>query len=53
MRDAREDLASLGVDAVGMIRSSFLVDEDCRIAKAWYRVKPEDTVPQALRDLST
>ena len=102
MRDAREDLESLGVDAVGispdppeaqaafdrkfglgfrllsdldhsvseaygvwgerivygrktvgMIRSSFLVDEDGRIAKAWYRVKPEDTVPKALRALST
>lgn len=32
----------------GIIRSSFLVDEDGRIERAWYGVKPEDTVPNAL-----
>jgi peroxiredoxin Q/BCP len=31
----------------GIIRSSFLVDGDGKIANAWYRVKPEDTVPLA------
>jgi thioredoxin-dependent peroxiredoxin len=35
----------------GIIRSSFLVDEHGRIERAWYRVKPEDTVPNALTAL--
>jgi peroxiredoxin Q/BCP len=38
---------------VGIIRSSFLVDEDGRIERAWYGVKPEDTVPNALEALRT
>jgi thioredoxin-dependent peroxiredoxin len=33
--------------SVGIIRSSFLVEGDGRIVKAWYRVKPEATVPLA------
>jgi len=37
----------------GIIRSSFLVDEDGRIERAWYSVKPEDTVPKALEALRT
>jgi peroxiredoxin Q/BCP len=36
---------------MGIIRSSFLVDEDGRIEHAWYRVAPEDTVPNALEAL--
>ena len=32
----------------GIVRSSFLVGPDGRIERAWYRVKPEETVPQAL-----
>ncbi len=32
----------------GIIRSSFLIDGDGRIERAWYRVRPEDTVPNAL-----
>jgi thioredoxin-dependent peroxiredoxin len=32
----------------GIVRSSFLVGPDGRIERAWYRVKPEDTVPAAL-----
>jgi peroxiredoxin Q/BCP len=35
----------------GIIRSSFLVDEDGRVERAWYGVKPEDTVPNALAEL--
>lgn len=31
----------------GIIRSSFLIDEDGRILQATYGVKPEDTVPKA------
>ena len=37
---------------VGIIRSSFLVDEEGRIEQAWYGVTPQDTVPNALAALS-
>ncbi|HEX2424511.1 MAG TPA: thioredoxin-dependent thiol peroxidase [Actinomycetota bacterium] len=37
-----------GKTSMGIIRSSFLVGPDGRIERAWYRVKPEDTVPKAL-----
>lgn len=37
-----------GKTSVGIIRSSFLVDESGTIVEAWYSVKPEDTVPKAL-----
>jgi peroxiredoxin Q/BCP len=36
---------------VGIIRSSFLVDEEGRIERAWYGVTPKDTVPNALEAL--
>jgi thioredoxin-dependent peroxiredoxin len=35
----------------GIIRSSFLIDETGRIAGAWYKVSPGDTVPEALAAL--
>lgn len=31
----------------GIIRSSFLIDESGRVTAAWYKVKPQDTVPNA------
>ena len=37
---------------IGIIRSSFLVDEEGRIERAWYGVTPRDTVPNALAALS-
>ena len=37
-----------GKVSMGIIRSSFLIDEEGRIEKAWYSVAPLDTVPQAL-----
>jgi peroxiredoxin Q/BCP len=40
-----------GRTSVGIIRSSFLVDEDGRIDRAWYAVKPEATVPSVLAAL--
>ena len=33
----------------GIVRSSFLVDEKGKIAQAWYKVSPEETVPLALK----
>jgi peroxiredoxin Q/BCP len=32
----------------GIIRSSFLIDEEGKILESWYKVKPLDTVPAAL-----
>ena len=32
----------------GIIRSSFLIDEKSKVIQAWYKVKPEDTVPLAI-----
>jgi peroxiredoxin Q/BCP len=37
---------------IGIIRSSFLVDEEGRIERAWYGVTPQDTVPNAIAALS-
>ena len=42
-----------GRTSVGMIRSSFLIDEKGRIAEAWYKVSPKDTVPRALKALGS
>jgi len=36
----------------GIIRSSFLIDEDGKILQASYKVKPEDTVPNAREALT-
>jgi thioredoxin-dependent peroxiredoxin len=36
-----------GKKVEGIIRSSFLIDADGKIIQAWYKIKPEDTVPKA------
>lgn len=41
-----------GKTYMGITRSSFLVDEDGDIEQAWYRVKPENTVPKAQEALA-
>lgn len=43
-----EEKTSFGKTSMGIIRSSFLVDEKGKIIKAWYKVSPNDTVPNAL-----
>jgi thioredoxin-dependent peroxiredoxin len=43
---------SFGRTSVGIIRSSFLVDAEGRIERAWYGVKPDDTVAKALDALA-
>ena len=40
-----------GREYMGIVRSSFLVDEDGIILEAWYKVKPDATVPNALEFL--
>ena len=32
---------------MGITRSSFLIDENSKIARSWYKVSPKDTVPNA------
>jgi peroxiredoxin Q/BCP len=42
-----------GKTTMGIIRSSFLVDEKGKIAQVAYKVKPEDTVPKAKEAVET
>ncbi len=46
-----EKTTSSGQRGVGIIRSSFLIDEEGRILEAWSPVTPEHTVPNALQAL--
>ena len=41
-----------GKTYMGITRSSFLVDEKGVILRAWYKVKPEETVPKAKEALA-
>ncbi|MFP4562114.1 MAG: thioredoxin-dependent thiol peroxidase [Spirochaetia bacterium] len=43
--------AIYGKKSMGIIRSSFLVDEKGNVLEAWYTIKPLDTVPKALEAL--
>jgi peroxiredoxin Q/BCP len=40
-----------GKSFMGIVRSSFLIDEAGKILGAWYKVKPENTVPEAKKAL--
>ena len=40
-----------GKKLMGIIRSSFLVDEEGKVMHAWYNVKPLDTVPNVQKAL--
>jgi peroxiredoxin Q/BCP len=40
-----------GKKYMGIVRSAFLVDEDGRIAEAWYKVAPKDTATNLLAAL--
>jgi peroxiredoxin Q/BCP len=40
-----------GKTYMGIIRSSFLIDEEGRIMVAWYKVRPGDTVSNVMRAL--
>jgi thioredoxin-dependent peroxiredoxin len=41
-----------GKSYIGITRSSFLIDEQGRVERAWYRVKADQTVPKARDALS-
>ncbi len=40
-----------GKKYMGILRSAFLIDEDGRVAEAWYNVKPEATASNLLAAL--
>ena len=40
-----------GRTSMGIIRSSFLIDEQGKVIQAWYEVSPADTVPKAQKAL--
>ena len=40
-----------GKKYMGILRSAFLINEDGRIAQAWYKVKPADTATNLLAAL--
>lgn len=42
-----------GKTFMGILRSCFLIDENGRVAFAWYRIKAEDTVPDVMVALGT
>jgi peroxiredoxin Q/BCP len=37
--------SKFGKEYEGIIRSSFLLDEEGKVIRAWYKVSPKDTVP--------
>ncbi len=41
-----------GKKRMGIVRSSFLVDEKGKLSHIWYNVKPDDTVPKAQQALA-
>ncbi|MGD2173868.1 MAG: thioredoxin-dependent thiol peroxidase [Candidatus Brocadiaceae bacterium] len=41
----------MGKKYKGIIRSSFLIDEEGKVAQTWYKVSPRDTVPNVLEVL--
>jgi thioredoxin-dependent peroxiredoxin len=40
-----------GKSFMGIVRSSFLIDETGKVLGAWYKIKPEKTVPEAKKVL--
>lgn len=41
-----------GKTFMGIVRSAFLVDAQGRIASAWYKISPKNTVPELLKALA-
>lgn len=40
-----------GKTYMGIIRSSFLIDEKGKIAAAWYKISPKETIPELMKVL--
>ena len=45
--DVWGEKVNYGRTYMGIIRSSFLIDENGKVERAWYKVSPKDTVPNA------
>jgi len=42
-----------GKKFIGIIRSSFLIDEKGKIMRAWYKISPKKTVPELLKAIES
>lgn len=40
-----------GKTFMGIIRSSFLIDENGNVENAWYKISPKNTVPELMKAL--
>ena len=40
-----------GKSFMGIIRSSFIIDENGNIENAWYKISPQNTVPELMKFL--
>ena len=40
-----------GKTFMGIVRSAFLIREDGKIAAAWYKISPQNTVPELMKVL--
>jgi peroxiredoxin Q/BCP len=40
-----------GKPYMGIVRSSFLIDEEGKIQHAWYKISPKNTVPELMKVL--
>ena len=40
-----------GKTFMGIIRSSFLIDENGNIENTWYKISPKDTIPELMKVL--
>ena len=49
--DVWREKSMYGKKYMGILRSAFLIDEDGRIEKAWYKVSPQDTATNLLAAL--
>jgi peroxiredoxin len=38
---------------MGITRSAFLIDAQGKIAQAWYKIRPEETVPELRKALGS
>jgi peroxiredoxin Q/BCP len=50
--DVWAEKKNYGKTYMGIVRSSFLIDDGGRIEQAWYKVAPADTVPNAQKALA-
>ena len=42
-----------GKKFMGIIRSSFLIGENGRVRRTWYKISPKDTIPKAMKEIKS